>query len=134
LKPAGALRNRLLDLVVARIDPSRDAALRHLVEARPVRSIWSAISPIGRWPRPVRASANGGAQRTNCRASLDRLQPILLNHAVGGGTWADYDVDETRERTLACRIAEGSPALWRAAESVIEDAVRRGWLRPAPGA
>jgi transcriptional regulator with XRE-family HTH domain len=61
LKPAGALRNRLLDLVVARIDPSRDAALRHLVEARPVRSIWSAISPIGCWPRPVRASANGDA-------------------------------------------------------------------------
>ena len=65
--------------------------------------------------------------------SLDRLQPILLNHAVGGGTWADYDVDETRERTLTCRIAEGSPALWGAAESVIQDAVCRGWLKPAPG-
>ena len=41
LKPAGALRNRLLDLVVARIDPSRDAALRHLVEdsASPVHLV-----------------------------------------------------------------------------------------------
>lgn len=66
--------------------------------------------------------------------SVDRLQPILLNHAVGGGTWTDYDVDEARERALTCRIAEGSPALWRAAESVIEDAVRRGWLKPARGA
>jgi putative hydrolases of HD superfamily len=65
--------------------------------------------------------------------SVDRLQPILLNHAVGGGTWADYDVHETRERTLTCRIAEGSPALWGAAESVIQDAVCRGWLKPAPG-
>src|SRR4051812_24713143 len=41
LKPAGALRNRLLDLVVARLHPSRDAALRHLVEgsASPVHLV-----------------------------------------------------------------------------------------------
>ena len=41
LKPAGALRNRLLDLVSARIHPSRDAALRRLVEgsANPVHLV-----------------------------------------------------------------------------------------------
>lgn len=66
--------------------------------------------------------------------SIDRLQPILLNHAVGGGTWADYKVDEDRERALTSCIAEGSPILWRAAEAVIEDAVRQGWLRPAQSA
>jgi putative hydrolases of HD superfamily len=65
--------------------------------------------------------------------AIDRLQPILLNHAVGGGTWTDYDVDEARERALTCRIADGSPALWGAAEAVINDAVCRGWLKPAPG-
>jgi len=65
--------------------------------------------------------------------SVDRLQPTLLNHAVGGGTWSDYDVDEARERTLTCRIAEGSPALWSVAEAVVKDAVGRGWLKPAPG-
>ena len=65
--------------------------------------------------------------------SVDRLQPTLLNHAVGGGTWTDYDVDEARERALTCRIAEGSPALWSVAESVVKDAVYRGWLKPAPG-
>ncbi len=65
--------------------------------------------------------------------ALDRLQPILLNHAVGGGTWTDYGVDETRERSLTRRIAEGSPALWDAAEAVFADAVAQGWLRPAPG-
>jgi putative hydrolase of HD superfamily len=64
--------------------------------------------------------------------AIDRLQPILLNHAVGGGTWTDYDVDEDRERSLTCHIADGSPALWRAAEVVIKDAVRWGWLKPAP--
>lgn len=64
--------------------------------------------------------------------ALDRLQPILLNHLVGGGTWTDYDVDEDRERSMTCRIAEGSPTLWAAAEAVFREAVREGWLRPAP--
>lgn len=64
--------------------------------------------------------------------ALDRLQPILLNHAVGGGTWTDYAVDEARERRLTSRIADGSPALWDAAQAVFADAVAQGWLRPAP--
>lgn len=64
--------------------------------------------------------------------ALDRLQPILLNHIVGGGTWTDYQVEEERERKLTRRIAEGSPALWAAAESVFADAVAQGWLKSAP--
>lgn len=63
--------------------------------------------------------------------AIDRLQPILLNHVVGGGTWTDYDVDEQRERSLTKRIADGSPALWQAAEVVFSDAVKQGWLKPA---
>ena len=65
--------------------------------------------------------------------AIDRLQPILLNHAVGGGTWTDYEVDEARERVLSCCIADGSPTLWSAAELLIGDAVCRGWLRPTRG-
>jgi putative hydrolases of HD superfamily len=64
--------------------------------------------------------------------ALDRLQPILLNHIVGGGTWTDFDVDESRERALTRRIADGAPELWAAAEAVFADAVRNGWLRPMP--
>jgi putative hydrolases of HD superfamily len=66
--------------------------------------------------------------------ALDRLQPILLNHLAGGGTWLDYGVDEGRERALTQRIGDGSPTLWAAAEEVLAEAVRKGWLRPAPGA
>ena len=62
--------------------------------------------------------------------ALDRFQPILLNHIVGGGTWTDYKVDETRERTMTRRIADGAPTLWAAAEAVFADAVANGWLRP----
>jgi putative hydrolase of HD superfamily len=64
--------------------------------------------------------------------ALDRLQPILLNHAVRGGTWLDYAVDEARERRMTAGIARGSTALWAAAEAVFAEAVRGGWLRPAP--
>jgi transcriptional regulator with XRE-family HTH domain len=41
LKPTGILRNRLLDLVSARIHPARDAALRRLIEgsATPVHLV-----------------------------------------------------------------------------------------------
>jgi len=65
--------------------------------------------------------------------ALDRLQPILMNHAVGGGTWTDYAVDEAWERRTTARIAQGSPALWAAAEAVFADAVANGWLKAAPG-
>jgi putative hydrolase of HD superfamily len=64
--------------------------------------------------------------------ALDRLQPILLNHVVGGGTWVDYQVDEARERQMSARIADGAPALWAAAERVFADAVAQRWLLPAP--
>jgi putative hydrolase of HD superfamily len=61
--------------------------------------------------------------------AIDRLQPSLLNHVVGGGTWADYDVDEAMEREATRRIADGAPALWSAFEHVVADAVANGWLR-----
>ena len=66
--------------------------------------------------------------------SIDRLQPILLNHLVRGGTWSDFDVDEHRERTSAIRIANGAPALWDMTDKILVEAVREGWLRAAAAA
>jgi putative hydrolase of HD superfamily len=63
--------------------------------------------------------------------ALDRLQPILLNHAVGGGSWITYDVDIARERALTGKIEKGSPTLWAAANAVFEDAVKCGWMKKA---
>ncbi len=67
--------------------------------------------------------------------ACDRLQPILLNHVVGGGTWSvrpDFNIDI--EKQLTRRIEHGSPTLWAAAEVVFADAVACGWLKPAPTA
>lgn len=60
--------------------------------------------------------------------ALDRLQPSLLNHVVGGGTWTDYDVDESTERATTGRVADAAPALGDALDAAIADAVANGWL------
>lgn len=65
--------------------------------------------------------------------ALDRLQPSVLNHVVGGGTWTLYDVDAAAERAATRRIDDAAPALWTALEHALADAIECGWLR-APGA
>jgi putative hydrolase of HD superfamily len=64
--------------------------------------------------------------------ALDRLQPILLNHVVGGGSWTEAGMDIAWERRLTARIEQGSPTLWAAANAVFEDAVAKGWMKAAP--
>lgn len=115
----------LFDEVGTATQAAREAvAARRLFGLRPAPQ---ATETLALWNEfEAAATADAGFAR-----AVDRLQPILLNHAVGGGTWTDYDVDEARERRLTCHIAHGSPALWAVAE-VIDDAVCRGWLKPAP--
>lgn len=98
------------DIIFGRLPPDQSLALR---------ALWAEFE----------AAATPDARFAK---ALDRLQPILLNHAVGGGTWADFAVDEGWERRMSGRIADGSPALWGAAEAVFADAVARGWLRLMP--
>jgi putative hydrolase of HD superfamily len=52
--------------------------------------------------------------------ALDRLQPLLLNVAVGGGTWAENSVTEQQviER-YGPAIARGSTSLWEAARGLV---------------
>lgn len=61
--------------------------------------------------------------------AVDRLQPVLLNHVVGGGSWTDYDVTRQQVHERTNGIAAGSPTLWEAANVVFDDAVAQGWLR-----
>ena len=52
--------------------------------------------------------------------ALDRLQPLLLNIKVGGGTWRENGVSEQEvvER-YGSAIKGGSTTLWRAARDLI---------------
>jgi len=61
-------------------------------------------------------------------AALDRLAPLLLNHASGGRMWRERDVSALQVRDRNILIAEGSASLWERARELIDDAVARGLL------
>lgn len=45
--------------------------------------------------------------------SIDRVQPLLLNLANGGGSWIDYNVSEVQIATrVGSKVAKGAPRLW----------------------
>jgi len=65
-------------------------------------------------------------------AALDRLQPMLLNFHVGGGTWLTYGITAEQIRARKHLIAEGSSSLWALADRLIAEAAERGFLAAAP--
>lgn len=60
--------------------------------------------------------------------ALDRVQPLLLNFHTQGSTWRPHGV--TRADVLHHReiIEDGSPRLWEYIHSLLDEAVRRGYL------
>lgn len=60
--------------------------------------------------------------------AIDRLQPILLNFHVGGGTWKTPGV--TGEHVLARNevIAQAAPPLWDYAKQLVHEGARRGYF------
>ncbi len=45
--------------------------------------------------------------------SLDRVQPVMMNLASGGGSWADYNVTfDQLEARVGTKVARGAPGLW----------------------
>lgn len=45
--------------------------------------------------------------------SIDRVQPVILNLATGGGSWVDYDVTLPQlESRVGVKVAKGAPAVW----------------------
>lgn len=60
--------------------------------------------------------------------TLDKVQPLLLNHASGGRSWREHGVKESQVRKRNARTGEGSDALWEHAQALIEENVRNGNL------
>jgi putative hydrolase of HD superfamily len=65
--------------------------------------------------------------------ALDRLQPMLENLKVGGGTWREHGITADQVLAKVRLIEDGSPALGRYARDLVARAVRDGLLAPAPG-
>jgi putative hydrolase of HD superfamily len=65
--------------------------------------------------------------------ALDRLQPMLENVKVGGGTWRHDGITAADVLMKVALIEDGSPQLGRFAMDLIDQAVRDGILAAGPG-
>mgnify|MGYP005623486909 CR=1 FL=1 len=61
-------------------------------------------------------------------AALDRLQPVMLNFQTQGAAWRRHGVTRAQVIARNKHISEGSPSLWKYAEGLIDEAVKRGYL------
>lgn len=61
-------------------------------------------------------------------ACMDRIQPILHNYFTQGGTWHIAEVTYEREIQIMRFIKETSEPLWAFIESLLNDAVKKGFL------
>ena len=59
---------------------------------------------------------------------LDKVQPLLLNDASGGKSWAEHGVKKSQVMARNERTHEGSEELWAYAKSLIEKNVENGRL------
>jgi putative hydrolases of HD superfamily len=64
--------------------------------------------------------------------ALDRLHPLILNHASGGAAWRRHGVTSDRVIARNAPIGDAAPPLWEAARRLIADAVEAGSLMPGP--
>jgi putative hydrolase of HD superfamily len=60
--------------------------------------------------------------------SIDRIAPLLLNHANHGELWQEYGLTSERVLGMNARIEAGAPDLWTAARTLLLDAIDNGWL------
>ncbi|HTT49875.1 MAG TPA: HD domain-containing protein [Streptosporangiaceae bacterium] len=60
--------------------------------------------------------------------ALDRLQPMLANYQLGGGTWAQHGVTASQVLAKVALIEDGSAALGQFARELISRAVSQGFL------
>ncbi len=62
-------------------------------------------------------------------ACLDRLQPLMHNYITNGKSWQEHEITrgEVIERNKHMR--DGSPFLWNYIENLINDAVKKGYLK-----
>lgn len=65
--------------------------------------------------------------------ALDRLQPMLQNHAAGGGSWSDNGIRADQVLGVNRPIAAGSVDLWEHAQGLVQDGIDHGWLHPCAG-
>jgi len=72
-----------------------------------------------------------GSPEARFARAIDRLQPMLENVKVGGGTWRERGVTADQVLAKVALIEDGSAELGRYARAMVGQAVRDGILAPA---
>jgi len=62
-------------------------------------------------------------------AALDRLEPLIANYNTDGFSWQKYHISSDRVLKRNRPIEEGSVVLWEYVKELIEDSIRKGYLK-----
>jgi len=60
--------------------------------------------------------------------ALDRVQPFLHNYFTRGQTWQENDIKSDQVKGRMQPVNDGAPVLWKYVSSLIDDAVKKGFL------
>lgn len=60
---------------------------------------------------------------------LDNLQPLLLNDASGGRSWAEHEVHRSQIYQRNKRVPETSPKIWEKMKAIIDSYVEAGIVK-----
>ena len=63
-------------------------------------------------------------------AALDRFQPVLHNYFTQGKAWRQHGITSGQVLTRNRHMAEGAPALWEHVQTLVREAVEKGYLAP----
>ena len=88
-------------------------------QGRAMRALWDEFE--------TRATADA-----RFAVALDRLQPLLNNHASGGGSWRTHGITRSQVFRRMEPIRGALPALWPTVEAIVAESCALGHIREDP--
>jgi len=93
-------------------------ALLPAAQASHVRALWDEFE-------------ERGTPEAKFARALDRLQPMLANYQLGGGTWQEHGITADQVLDKVALIEDGSATLGAFARDLVRAAVDQGFLATA---
>lgn len=63
-------------------------------------------------------------------AACDRFEPFILNCNTDGHTWRLADITKDRVYKRLCQIKLAMPEIWGIVENLIEENIKKGYIKP----